>query len=65
MKITMTCKFPPPVGVPVGGMLTWFGERETGFTNIAASMMLEAQKAGKPVMYMDTEASFDPSFLDK
>jgi hypothetical protein len=40
------------------------GERENR-TNVMTFEFSKARNAGKPVMYMDTEASFDPSWLDK
>jgi hypothetical protein len=49
------------------GDLLWVcgaGERESR-TNVMTFEISKARNAGKTVMYMDTEASFDPSFLDK
>ena len=60
----VTPKAPPTRQYNVGELL-WIagaGERE-GRTNVMTFQLLKARETGKPVMYIDTEASFDPDQL--
>ena len=49
-------------GIPRGRITEIFGAESSGKTTLAASIAIEAQKAGGSVLYLDFENAFDPNY---
>ena len=52
-------------GIPVGKISEIAGLESTGKSYMAAQIAATAQKAGKLVVYFDSESAIDPSFLER
>jgi recombination protein RecA len=52
-------------GIPVGKISEIAGLESTGKSYMAAQIAANAQKAGKLVVYFDSESAIDPSFLER
>jgi hypothetical protein len=62
MKHEITFVTPKAGGYPVGEILSWVGSGEhSGRSNVKSFEFLKARNSGKPVVYVDWEASFDPN----
>ena len=52
-------------GIPVGKITEIAGLEATGKSYMAVQIAVNAQKAGKMVVYFDSESAIDPMFLER